>query len=148
MSGRIKLCLLPSPHLSLCNSSEAGLPYNFSAPVSHMAFPCPLQYWKIMSSQRVAEKESCSVSLLPYQPSCRRNGFTPLKGFFGCHLLCTPGNSHHHLIMSSSGIAQWIGVGGVWYTVGDWISENIHIQIFLVSAYIIRIASCCLVPVQ
>lgn len=44
--GRMKLCLLHSLHLSLCNSSEAGLTYNFSAPVSQMTFARPLQYWE------------------------------------------------------------------------------------------------------
>lgn len=45
------------------------------------------------------------VSLLPCQPSCtRRNWASLLKGYFSCHIHCTPGNSQHRLIMSCSGI--------------------------------------------
>lgn len=148
MSGRIKLHLLPSPRLSLCNSSEAGLPYSFSAPVSHMAFPCSLAFAVLKNYVISKSGREGKLQCFPFFHTCPVVGGTTLKGFFRYCLLCSLGNSHHHLVMSSSEIAQWIWVGGVWYTVGAWISENICIQIFLVSVYIIGIASCCLDPVQ
>lgn len=142
---RMKLYLLHSCHLSLCNSSEAGLTYNFSAPVGQMTSPCPLQYWG--KTHRLKQKSGGEGRLWWFPSSTLSHlypeelGFTPLKGYFSCHLRCTPGNSQHRLIMSSSGITHWIWVGCVWYAGGGWVSDNVCIQLLPVSVYIIRIAS-------